>query len=258
MLRPSKTFRAFASRLSVSAFFWVSFAACKTRRSRRSISRISRSGCARPFARQSKRRRSPTSPNFRATTIQSTCRSISPAKPLRRPNCSWAIHREPHFGGYWHAAAGPRRCLYLADLELSRPVKIGDLVDVASRWRADRKIAVSGCIASVAPATGLSLTARAFSACRRRPSLGRPPVDPYPARRAVAWRQTQVRDGGTQVSQDPMTNGFVLATDPMLPPHGLEGAVYAIGNFDGLHRGHQAVIGRAVAMAKRERPRAPH
>ena len=47
-----------------------------------------------------------------------------------------------------------------------------------------------------------------------------------------------------------MTNGFVLATDPMLPPHGLEGAVYAIGNFDGLHRGHQAVIGRAVAMAK--------
>ena len=47
-----------------------------------------------------------------------------------------------------------------------------------------------------------------------------------------------------------MTNGFVLATDPMLPPHGLEGAVYAIGNFDGLHLGHQAVIGRAVAIAK--------
>ena len=47
-----------------------------------------------------------------------------------------------------------------------------------------------------------------------------------------------------------MTNGFVLATDPMLPPHGLEGAVYAIGNFDGLHLGHQAVIERAVAIAK--------
>ncbi len=46
-----------------------------------------------------------------------------------------------------------------------------------------------------------------------------------------------------------MTNGFVLATDPM-PPHGLEGAVYAIGNFDGLHLGHQAVIGRTVAVAK--------
>ena len=49
-----------------------------------------------------------------------------------------------------------------------------------------------------------------------------------------------------------MTNGFVLATDPMLPPHGLEGAIYAIGNFDGLHLGHQAVIERAVAMAKAE------
>jgi riboflavin kinase/FMN adenylyltransferase len=36
----------------------------------------------------------------------------------------------------------------------------------------------------------------------------------------------------------------------MLPPHGLEGAVYAIGNFDGLHLGHQAVIERAVAIAK--------
>ena len=47
-----------------------------------------------------------------------------------------------------------------------------------------------------------------------------------------------------------MTNGFVLATDPMLPPHGLLGAVYAIGNFDGLHLGHQAVIGRTVAIAK--------
>jgi riboflavin kinase / FMN adenylyltransferase len=47
-----------------------------------------------------------------------------------------------------------------------------------------------------------------------------------------------------------MTSGFVVATDPMLPPHGLEGAVYAIGNFDGLHRGHQVVIERAIAMAK--------
>ena len=46
-----------------------------------------------------------------------------------------------------------------------------------------------------------------------------------------------------------MTNGFVLATDPMLPPRGLEGAVYAIGNFDGLHLGHRAVIRRTVAMA---------
>jgi riboflavin kinase / FMN adenylyltransferase len=48
-----------------------------------------------------------------------------------------------------------------------------------------------------------------------------------------------------------MTNGFVLATDPMLPPDGLEGAVYAIGNFDGLHLGHRAVIESAVAMARK-------
>ncbi len=46
-----------------------------------------------------------------------------------------------------------------------------------------------------------------------------------------------------------MTNGFVLATDPTLPPRGLEGAVYAIGNFDGVHLGHQAVIARTVALA---------
>lgn len=46
-----------------------------------------------------------------------------------------------------------------------------------------------------------------------------------------------------------MTNGFVLATDPALPPRGLEGAVYAIGNFDGVHLGHQAVIARTLALA---------
>ena len=44
-----------------------------------------------------------------------------------------------------------------------------------------------------------------------------------------------------------MTNGFVLAIDPTRPPPGLEGAVYAIGNFDGVHLGHQAVIERAGA-----------
>ncbi len=38
--------------------------------------------------------------------------------------------------------------------------------------------------------------------------------------------------------------------DPMLPPKGLEGAVYAIGNFDGVHLGHQAVIARALAVAR--------
>ena len=46
-----------------------------------------------------------------------------------------------------------------------------------------------------------------------------------------------------------MTSGFVVATDPVLPPAGLERAVYAIGNFDGLHLGHQAVIERAISLA---------
>jgi len=43
---------------------------------------------------------------------------------------------------------------------------------------------------------------------------------------------------------------FLVATDPASPPPGLEGAVVALGNFDGVHRGHKAVIGRAMAIAK--------
>lgn len=42
---------------------------------------------------------------------------------------------------------------------------------------------------------------------------------------------------------------FILAIDPVSPPRGLEGAVVAIGNFDGVHRGHLAVIRRAEALA---------
>ena len=44
---------------------------------------------------------------------------------------------------------------------------------------------------------------------------------------------------------------FIDATDPATPPPGLEGAVVAIGNFDGLHRGHRGVIARARALARR-------
>jgi riboflavin kinase / FMN adenylyltransferase len=33
-------------------------------------------------------------------------------------------------------------------------------------------------------------------------------------------------------------------------PAGLRGGVLALGNFDGFHAGHQAVVGRAIAMAK--------
>lgn len=38
-------------------------------------------------------------------------------------------------------------------------------------------------------------------------------------------------------------------TDPSHLPQHLKGAVVAIGNFDGVHRGHQAVLGRALEAA---------
>jgi riboflavin kinase / FMN adenylyltransferase len=54
-----------------------------------------------------------------------------------------------------------------------------------------------------------------------------------------------------------MTSGFVVATDPISPPAGLDRAVYAIGNFDGLHLGHRAVIDRAISLAsERDAPSA--
>jgi len=43
---------------------------------------------------------------------------------------------------------------------------------------------------------------------------------------------------------------FQVFTDPQTPPTGLAGGVIALGNFDGVHRGHAAVIGRAMALAK--------
>ncbi|HEY5225242.1 MAG TPA: bifunctional riboflavin kinase/FAD synthetase [Methylovirgula sp.] len=48
---------------------------------------------------------------------------------------------------------------------------------------------------------------------------------------------------------------FTIAIDPAGPPPGLVGAVLAIGNFDGVHLGHVAVIKRAQALAARlQRP----
>ncbi|TLG76875.1 bifunctional riboflavin kinase/FAD synthetase [Methylocystis sp. B8] len=52
-----------------------------------------------------------------------------------------------------------------------------------------------------------------------------------------------------------MSASFIVTRDPDAPPLGLEGAVAAIGNFDGLHRGHRGVIARAQALAaKLSRP----
>ena len=49
----------------------------------------------------------------------------------------------------------------------------------------------------------------------------------------------------------PSNSNFLLSVDPQRPPEGLAGAVVAIGNFDGVHRGHRAVIARAKALARR-------
>ncbi len=44
---------------------------------------------------------------------------------------------------------------------------------------------------------------------------------------------------------------MILVHDPLAPPPGLEGAVVAIGNFDGVHRGHAAVIACAEKLARK-------
>ncbi|MGO4872615.1 MAG: bifunctional riboflavin kinase/FAD synthetase [Roseiarcus sp.] len=59
------------------------------------------------------------------------------------------------------------------------------------------------------------------------------------------------------MKQPSATPVFALAIDPTRPPPALEKAVYAIGNFDGVHRGHGAVIARTRALAtKRGAPSA--
>ena len=47
-----------------------------------------------------------------------------------------------------------------------------------------------------------------------------------------------------------MPHAFQTVVDPAAPPPGLQGAVVAIGNFDGLHRGHRGVVARAQALAR--------
>lgn len=46
-------------------------------------------------------------------------------------------------------------------------------------------------------------------------------------------------------------SGFKRIADPSELPASLRGGVVAIGNFDGVHRGHQAVLGKALAEAER-------
>jgi riboflavin kinase / FMN adenylyltransferase len=47
-----------------------------------------------------------------------------------------------------------------------------------------------------------------------------------------------------------LTEAAILAAFPIDVPAALQGGVVALGNFDGVHKGHQAVIGKAAKRAK--------
>ena len=53
------------------------------------------------------------------------------------------------------------------------------------------------------------------------------------------------------MSEAPPVAGLAVIKDPLHLPKALEGAVVAIGNFDGVHRGHSVVIRAAEALATR-------
>ncbi len=55
---------------------------------------------------------------------------------------------------------------------------------------------------------------------------------------------------GATLAVNHRTPRFILSIDPREPPKGFAGAVYALGNFDGLHRGHKAVLMRARSIAE--------
>ncbi len=47
-----------------------------------------------------------------------------------------------------------------------------------------------------------------------------------------------------------LRSSFIVSVDPAAPPQALRRAVYAVGNFDGVHRGHRAVLARARELAR--------
>lgn len=52
---------------------------------------------------------------------------------------------------------------------------------------------------------------------------------------------------------------MICLTSDLPVPEALRGAIVALGNFDGFHAGHQAVVGEAIRWAKAEaaRPSSP-
>lgn len=62
--------------------------------------------------------------------------------------------------------------------------------------------------------------------------------------------------GATLAVTPDSTQPFTLSIDPREPPPGFAGGVYALGNFDGVHRGHKAVLLRARRLARARGARA--
>ena len=148
---------------------------------------------------------------------------------------------------------GPGAVYISQTLNFLGPVKIGDVVDVSVEvvelTEKGRRVRLQ-CECRVGDK--LVLEGEGVLSVPPTPKPSRPPLDRHVGGAAVARAAKRGYGGGGNPEDPagPMTNGFVLATDPTRPPPGLEGAVYAIGNFDGLHLGHQAVLERAVALAR--------
>src|SRR5262249_32233357 len=66
-----------------------------------------------------------------------------------------------------------------------------------------------------------------------------------------AARSASSRDQPIMPDSQQPTRTFVVVRDSMSANDALEGAVLAIGNFDGVHRGHRAVISAARERAHR-------
>jgi riboflavin kinase/FMN adenylyltransferase len=73
------------------------------------------------------------------------------------------------------------------------------------------------------------------------PACSFPPSPEAPTWRLTIW---------VPLADPSAAKKFIAAIDPVVAPTGLAGAVLAIGNFDGVHRGHLAVIKRAKTVAQ--------